>query len=366
MLINLKNKYCGQKAVIIMGGPSILKNNLNLSLLNQREDKIFIEPKTLTRKFIDFDLIPDYILATFPEKLRTNTLQYTFLQAIANNYDLTYSLKEEFIDTYIDFVENFAEYAEIWRVNFPHKRFKIKKNVILKDSPNDILKNYPNIPIISYEKAVLSDGFKDLGFGNTLYEFDIRPDIFFKQDGSLDFDKYLNPDYLDNKVIVNGTDSLNSATIGIIPILNFLGFKQICFIGKDMSMLGAMEYSCEYIFKSMRHYNAFFNSNRLVFSYGFPRGTKYGFLSFLKNTGINIVNRQKKERNSNPNLAKKLLYDIWGLKGKFMRERKQFSDYKSISDNSSINFVNVYEPTSYASKVPGMNNITFETFLKEY
>ena len=32
-----------------MGGPSILKNNLNLSLLKKRSDVIFIEPKALTR-----------------------------------------------------------------------------------------------------------------------------------------------------------------------------------------------------------------------------------------------------------------------------------------------------------------------------
>ena len=54
-------------------------------------------------------------------------MQYTFLQAIANNYDLTLSLKDQFIDEWKDFVENFAKYAEIWRINFPHKRFKIKK-----------------------------------------------------------------------------------------------------------------------------------------------------------------------------------------------------------------------------------------------
>ena len=49
-------------------------------------------------------------------------------------------LKDQFIDEWKDFVENFAKYAEIWRINFPHKRFKIKK-VILPNSPNDFYKN---------------------------------------------------------------------------------------------------------------------------------------------------------------------------------------------------------------------------------
>ena len=47
-----------------------------------------------------------------------------------------------------------------------------------------------------------------------------------------------------------------------------------------MSMLGAMEYSVEYIFKSMKQYNKFFNANRLVFSYGFRKDKDGAFYLF--------------------------------------------------------------------------------------
>ncbi len=365
MLADLHKKYEGKKATIIMGGPSILKNNLNLSLLKKRSDVVFIEPKALTRKFYEFNLTPDFLFATFPEKLRTNTLQYTFLQAIANNYDLTLSLKDQFKDEWKDFVENFAEYAEIWRINFPHKRFKIKKKIILPNSPNDFLQKYPNLPIIAYKEALESDGFDQLGFNNQILNFDINQNVYFTDGNTVDYKKYLNPEIINNEVILNGTNSLNSALIGIVPVLNFLGFKQVCFIGKDMSMLGAMEYSAEYIFKSMRHYNKFFNSNRLVFSYGFPKGQRWGILSFLKHLYENIFIANESEK-THPHIIKRLVYDIWGLNGKFMRERNQFSDYEMISKHSSIKFINIYQPTKYASKVPGMKNITFEEFIKNH
>ena len=115
----------------------------------------------------------------------------------------------------------------------------------------------------------------------------------------------------------------------------------------------------------MRHYNKFFNSNRLVFSYGFPKGQRWGILSFLKHLYENIFIANKSEK-THPHIIKRLVYDIWGLNGKFMRERNQFSDYEMISKHSSIKFINIYQPTKYASKVPGMKNITFEEFIKNH
>tara|TARA_B100001029_G_C15058443_1_gene456327 strand:- start:1394 stop:2494 length:1101 start_codon:yes stop_codon:yes gene_type:complete len=366
MLINLKNKYKDKKAIVIMGGPSIIKNKLSLDLLKSRSDVIFIEPKTLTPKFLDFKIVPDYILATYPEKLRTNTMQYTFIQAISANYDLEDSLKDEYVEYWQEFLEQFAEYAEIWRINFPHKKYKIKKNIILKNSPNDLLKALPQIPIIAYEDAINHDGFDSLGFKNDVYKFKINNKGFSKKMNADDYNRYFNPECTNDNVIVNNFGSLNSATIGVIPVLNFMGFNQICFIGKDMSMLGAMEYSAEFIFKSMYHYRSFFNSCRNVFSYGFPRGVNRGLLSFIKHSLLNIVGLNKNRLPNGIIPYKDLVKDIWGLKGKFLRNREQFNDYETISKYSSIKFLNVYQPTKYTKPVPGMKNITFKEFLKNY
>tara|TARA_B110000444_G_C18850286_1_gene605001 strand:- start:4377 stop:5465 length:1089 start_codon:yes stop_codon:yes gene_type:complete len=362
MLIDLKNKYKNQKAIVIMGGPSILKNKLDLALLKNRSDIIFVEPKTLTKKFFEFGILPDYVFATYPEKLRTNTMQYTFIQAIASGYDLKDSLKKDFVPEWINFVNNFQEYAEIWRINYPHKKFKIKKNVILKNSPYDFIKSYPEIPIIAFEKALESDGYSYLNLSNKVYKFEISDEVVSKYEN---LQHYLNPTTKDNKVIVNSIDSLNSATIGMMPILNFLGFKQVCFIGKDMSMLGAMEYSGEYIFKSMRHYKSFHNSARKAFSYNFPKGFNRGILSFIKNIFLNNSNI-KKGSSENKFLFKKFINDGWGLNGKFMREKNQFNDYELIGKNSNIKFINIYQPTKYAKPVPGMNNVDFKIFLDNH
>lgn len=362
MLKDLKNKYKGQKAIIIMGGPSILKNNLDLSMLNSRSDIIFAEPKTLTKKFFEFGVIPDYIFATYPEKLRTNTMQYTFLQAIASNHDLTYSIKNEFLNDWNDFLDNFGEYAEIWRINFAHKKYKIKKDVILKNSPYDLLTAYPDIPIIANSAALDRDGYNYLNLNNKVYTFDFTNKYVSKNDN---IESYLNPEIKNNIVGINNINSLNSATIGIIPILNFLGFNQVCFIGKDMSMLGAMEHSCEYFFKSMRHYKNFHDAARNAFSYQYPRGFKRGVGSLIKNGFKNIYENNIINAQYN-SIFKNFIDDIWGLKGKFLRKKDQFKDYDLISNKSSIDFINIFQPTKYASSVPGMKNINYKEFINNH
>jgi len=362
MLVNLKNKYENQKAIVIMGGPSILKNNLDLSVLNDRADIIFIEPKTLTKKFLEFGLKPDFIFATYPEKLRTNTMQYTFIQAISCGYDLESSLKKEFVNDWLNFVDNFGEYAEINRIRFPHKKYKIKREVVLKNSPYDLLASQPDINIIANQFALDRDGYKFLDLPNKLYTFDIDSQTVSKESN---LETYLNPKIINQRIEVKSIDSMNSATIGMIPILNFLGFKQVCFIGKDMSMLGAMEYSGEYIFKSMKHYKKFHNASRKAFSYTFPKGFNIGLLSYIKNSLLGLYDNNKKEMKQYL-LINKLLNDVLGLKGRFMRERVQFNDYKVIGEKSSIEFINIYKPTKYAQPVPGMKNINFDSFLKNF
>ena len=83
------------------------------------------------------------------------------------------------------------------------------------------------------------------------------------------------------------------------------------------------------------------------------RKDKDGAFIFLKHLYENIFIANENDK-KHPNIIKRLVYDIWGLKGKFMRERNQFSDYEMISKHSSIKFINIYQPTKYASKVPGM------------
>ena len=351
MLSNLKNKYQGEDAIIIMGGHSIIQNNLDLSLLNKKNSIIFLEPKSLTPKLHSFNLKPDYLLSIYPEKLRTNTMQYTFMQAIACDYDLESSLKKKYAKEWNNFVDDFAELAEIRRIRFPHKKYKVKSEIILKNSPYDLLNKYPDLPMICFDQAYDLDGTKKLNLPNKQYLFSMS-----SEENTID--NYLNPSIVNGKLVIHPNESLNSATIAIIPLMHFFGFKRVTFIGKDMSMLGAMEYSAPYIFKSMRHYKSFYNASRLAFSYGFPRGFNRGFLSLFKNlflieaNKINIINLLKKFKN-----------DAFGLKGNFSRNKIQFKDYKNIIPRSNIEFLNVYTHTNYCRPVPGMKNIAFQDFI---
>ena len=125
---NLCKKYSGQEAVIIFGGPSILENKYDLSLVSKRERVVFLDAKSLTPGFLNYRIEPDYFLMYYPEKGRTNTLHLRFLQAISCGLDMSGYIKKEFLDDWIDFNKNFSSYAEIWDIAYPHKKFRIKKD----------------------------------------------------------------------------------------------------------------------------------------------------------------------------------------------------------------------------------------------
>ena len=58
--------------------------------------------------------------------------------------DIKY-LKKEYLDEWINFKDKFGEYADIWRIEYPHKRYRIKRNVVLDNSPLSLLDKFPNM-----------------------------------------------------------------------------------------------------------------------------------------------------------------------------------------------------------------------------
>jgi hypothetical protein len=103
-----------------------------------------------------------------------------------------------------------------------------------------------------------------------------------------------------------------------------MGFEKIYFIGMDMSMLGSMEYSALYTFKSLKEYEKFFKKATVVFNPCFKRS-----------------------------------------KNKFMRPPYEFDDMQEVLGYDKIEFVNVYEPFEFAMPLKGIRNITFKEFLNE-
>ena len=68
----LKNAYRGERAAVILGGPSLIEQQFELERLASRNYVVFLESKALTPRFLQSGLVPDYFLMLFPEKCSSN------------------------------------------------------------------------------------------------------------------------------------------------------------------------------------------------------------------------------------------------------------------------------------------------------
>jgi len=353
----LENINYGKEAVVIFGGSSIISNKYDLSLLADSDSVIFLESKALTPEFVNFNITPNYYFMPYPEKTRTNSLQHVFIQAISSGYKLEESLKNMYKKNWSEFKDRFDKYAEIWRIEYPNKKYRVKKDIILKGSPVSLLKIFPDTKIITCEEAYNRDGFSSLNFPNKVYQYTHRT----KSTQSIY--KYLNPKNFNKKLVIDDMGFVNSAAISMYPILKYMGFEKVTLIGMDMSMLGSMEFSAPFTFKSMSHYGNFFNASRQTFSYNFPRGVFRGFLYlvhvFLKelySLNINAIFSCEKYL--------RFYKDVFGLSGRFMREREQLKDAEVIFKKSGMEFTNIYEPCEYSQPIPGIKNISYKKYLE--
>ncbi len=355
-MIELNNKYNNKNAVIIFGGPSILENNYDLSLLSTPDNVIFLQSNALTPKFLEYGIEPDYYFMPYPEKIRTSSLQWLFIQAISCGFELRKYLKDKYIKDWIDFKDHFGEYADIWRIDYPHKRYRIKSNVILENSPLSLLERFPNMGLITYDVAYESDKTSKIKLPNKVFKYTLSDN----NNGS--FEEYFNPVKLNGMLSISNMGYVNSSAISLYPILKYMGFKKVTLIGMDMSMLGSFEFSALYTFKSMGHYRTFFNNCRRGFSYTFPLGLFKGILSFGR-ANFNDLRTLNLKNIFSSHKYSKLYNDIFGLSGKFMREAKQISDAQEIFASSGVEFTNVYEPFEFSKPIPGIKNISFVDFL---
>jgi len=355
---SLKEAYKDRTAVIIMGGPSIIENNYDLSLLSNRDDIIFLESKALTPKFLEYGIVPDYYMMFYPEKTRTNSLQHQFIQALSSGFNLGPCLKEEHVQDWFDFKENFGDYADIWRYAYPHKRFRVKRNIVLNNSPLSLLKHLPKMKLITYDKAYEADGFNEIKLSNPIF--------YYSHSESLEdnLENYFNPKIVNGKLTIPNIGTINSAAIALYPILNYMGFNKVIFIGMDMSILGHLEFSSYYTFLSLGHFSKFVNKSRETFSAVFPRGVSKGFKKFIQ-SNLHDLRYANKSQILSIDKFSTLKNDIFGLIGKYMRTKNEIKDCNKLFNFSNINFINLYESFKYARPISGAKNITFNDFINE-
>ena len=358
-MIRLKNKYKGKAALSIMGGPAILENNFDLSLINKEKCVTFLEAKALTPEFLKYGLKPDYFLMFFPEKCQSNSLQHMMYQSFLVDFDISKLLKPEYIEEYQNYKSKFDHYFEVWnQERTAYKRYKLKNDVVLDNSPWKLLEGLPDMDIITRGDNEQRNVGPDIN--------KLKNKMYFYYDNlaneELNIDKYFNPQEIDGCLRLNSCGRVNSAAMALYPLLNYMGFSKVYFIGMDMSLLGSMEYSAFHTFKSMKHFNQFFNVARQTYNLVFPLGTKKGFNKFFKSVREKVSEKNATQKSAKK-ICKNLLYDIWGLKGKFMRERRQFTDCKKLFSYKGIEFINIYEPFKYARLVPGIRNMSYKDFI---
>jgi hypothetical protein len=107
------------------------------------------------------------------------------------------------------------------------------------------------------------------------------------------------------------------------PLLKYMGFRTVYFLGMDMSMIGTMEYAAPYTFKSMLHYRWFFHQTRHVFNAAYR-----------------------------PNRP-------W-----FVRPQSEFEDLKALLDPEQIDLVRVFRPYKYTVPTPFMHTVDEAEFWR--
>jgi hypothetical protein len=317
-MIRLKKKYEGKKALFISGGPSILENNYDLSSIDSNQYTIFIETKALTPKFLELGLEPDYYFMGFPEKSKDNNLQHFIYRSFMAGSKIRPLLKSEYQGVYDEMHSNFEKYFETWKPEKgPQKKYKWKNNVFMKDSPYDLLKRLPKAKVIT-RQDLMDKYITHFQYGNPIHTYDVC-----NEPGEFDLEQYYNPIEYKGSVRLHYNTFLNSAAIAIYPLLNYMGFKKVFFLGMDMSNVGSLEYAAPYIFKSMHHFKWYFYR------------TKRSFCAEY------IANRPF-----------------------YFRPHSEFADLNEVFNYDKIELIRIYDEYKYAAPVEGIRNIPFNQFVE--
>lgn len=307
----LKNAYRGERAAVIMGGTSLIEQQFDFSRLRSKSVVTFLESKALTPRFLASGLSPDYFLMLSPDKCLSNGFHNWVFRAFLAGFRLDGLVNPELVPIVREMRKRFDELFEPGSAKRgAHKRYRWRPGVQLKDSPCELLGKLPTTRILA-ERTLLNKFCPNLAWANERYLYDqrIEPEPF-------SLEKYYGVIEEDNRVIVRNCSFQNSAAIALYPLLHYMGFRTVYFLGMDMSMLGSMEYGAPYTFKSMLHYHWFFHKTKHVF---------------------NAAYRQNRP---------------W-----YIRPKSEFEDLKALLDPNKIDLVRVFTPYKYTVPTPFMHSI---------
>jgi len=315
----LKQVHKGQRAIVILGGPSLLEQRVDLAKLRRSGDVVLLESKALTPRFLASGLEPDYFLMPFPEKCKDNALQHVIFRSFLAGVNIRPCLKRAADPVLNEMRERFDRYFMPWRPERGiHKRYRWRPDVYLKDSPRDLLAKLPGVKLIA-DHRLLAEHFPSWDAPNPLYSFEQS-----REPEPFDVEAYYEPIERDGRLSLRFNNFLNSIAVVLCPLLRYMGFRAAYFVGMDMSMLGSMEYAALYTFRSMWHYRWFFWRSSRAFN------------------GDYRMNRPF-----------------------YLRPASEFEDLQRVMNSEAMPCVRVYEPFKYAAPMAGIRTVSWAEFFEE-
>lgn len=348
-MYRLKNAHRGERALIVMGGPSILATRMDLSKLAGKGFVTFLESKALTREFLGLGLRPDYYLMFFPEKSKGHSFHNVVHQSLVSNFDIEPLVREARIGEVRHLKEHVEDYFLPGKQNITHKRLLWRPDVFLPDSPLDLLPLIPEASVVTIKSgldAMLRQ--KKIEQATYLMEIDSSSEHFSHTE-------YYAPQAKDGLLMIHGSRNANSAAIALYPLLVHMGFRTVYFIGSDFSMLGSLEHSAPYTFKSMRHFRIFFNRARRAFGTHFPSSDRCDaiddMLFRVRDSGIRSL--------TDPAMYDSLKTAITG-KSPFLRPRAEMRVARELMSHApGLEFINVFSGYEFSVPAEGIRNIDF-------
>jgi hypothetical protein len=317
----LKNAYRGERAAVIMGGPSLLDQRFALERLRSRNVVVFLESQALTPRFLESGLVPDYFLMLFPQKCSGNGFHNFVFRSFLAGRKLDALVRSDFVPIVRNLRERFDEYFMAWRPHRgPHKKYRWRQDVELENSPAALLRQLPATKILA-NRPLLAEAFPSFSHPNERFEFEHGEP---QRDLPFSTGRYYAVEEREGRVFVPDFGFLSSAAISLYPLLKYMGFRTVYMLGMDMSMLGTMEYAAPYTFKSMLHYRWFFQRSQHVFNAAYK-----------------------------PNRP-------W-----YFRPKSEFDDLKALLDPEQIDLVRVMTPYKYMAPTPFMHSMTEPEFWRE-
>jgi hypothetical protein len=313
----LKDAYRGERAAVVLGGPSLVASKFDFGFLRKAGFVTFLESKALTPYLLATGFEADFYMMFFPEKCTQSSLQNFVYRAFMAKVEASRHIKRAFRPVVDDMKTNFDRYLEVWRPHrSPHKRLRFKRDVYLKDSPLDLLGQLASTKVIANRALVRA----------TVPSYVFHQDVYwFAQDhaaGPFDIERYYHPEVRDGELTLAYNEFYNSAAIVLYPLLRYLGFADVYFLGMDMSMIGSLEFGAPFTFKSMLHYWWFFHRTSYVFNHEYKMNRPY-----------------------------------------YLRPKSEFTDLPRLLNRADIRFTRVYDPFKYAAEIPDIPTISTSQFM---